>query len=262
MSLLTLASVCKRFGATEIIRSVSLEIEAGEKHAIIGPNGAGKSTLFHLISGRYGVSSGSIVFKGEPIHNLAPYEIARRGLARSFQVTNIFPRMTVFENIRCALLWSEGYRYSFWNLLGRQTRLNARTMEMLEQIGLADRADLPSGELAYAQQRALELGIAVASGAELIMLDEPVAGMSNSEAENAVALIRRITEGKTLIMVEHDMNIVFDIADRISVLVYGEIIATDKPANIRSNPRVQEAYLGDVDLDASSQADSEALSDA
>lgn len=250
MSLLTLDSVLKSFGATEIIRNVSLNIEAGEKHAIIGPNGAGKSTLFHLISGHYNVSSGAISFKGKAIQNLPPYNIARRGLARSFQVTNIFHRMTVFENIRCALLWSEGYRYSFWRLLGRQTELNTKANDVLEQIGLLDKASLPSGELAYAQQRALELGIAVASGAELIMLDEPVAGMSNSEAENAVALIRRITEGKTLIMVEHDMNIVFDIADRISVLVYGEIIATDTPENIRSNARVQEAYLGEVPSDA------------
>ena len=250
MSLLTLDSVLKSFGATEIIRNVSLNIEAGEKHAIIGPNGAGKSTLFHLISGHYNVSSGAISFKGKAIQNLPPYNIARRGLARSFQVTNIFHRMTVFENVRCALLWSEGYRYSFWRLLGRQTELNIKANDVLEQIGLSDKASLPSGELAYAQQRALELGIAVASGAELIMLDEPVAGMSNSEAENAVALIRRITEGKTLIMVEHDMNIVFDIADRISVLVYGEIIATDTPENIRSNARVQEAYLGEVPSDA------------
>ena len=250
MSLLTLDSVLKSFGATEIIRNVSLNIESGEKHAIIGPNGAGKSTLFHLISGHYNVSSGAISFKGKAIQNLPPYNIARRGLARSFQVTNIFHRMTVFENVRCALLWSEGYRYSFWRLLGRQTELNTKANDVLEQIGLSDKASLPSGELAYAQQRALELGIAVASGAELIMLDEPVAGMSNSEAENAVALIRRITEGKTLIMVEHDMNIVFDIADRISVLVYGEIIATDTPENIRSNARVQEAYLGEVPSDA------------
>ena len=250
MSLLTLDSVLKSFGATEIIRNVSLNIEAGEKHAIIGPNGAGKSTLFHLISGHYNVSSGAISFKGKAIQNLPPYNIARRGLARSFQVTNIFHRMTVFENVRCALLWSEGYRYSFWRLLGRQTELNTKANDVLEQIGLSDKASLPSGELAYAQQRALELGIAVASGAELIMLDEPVAGMSNSEAENAVALIRRITEGKTLIMVEHDMNIVFDIADRISVLVYGEIIATDTPQNIRSNARVQDAYLGEVPSDA------------
>ncbi|MEQ8955586.1 MAG: ABC transporter ATP-binding protein [Gammaproteobacteria bacterium] len=245
MSVLRLGNVRKNFGETEIIRDVSLAIEAGEKHAIIGPNGAGKSTLFHLISGKLNVSSGTINYKGEAIHNRKPYEINRLGIARSFQVTNIFHRLSVFENIRCALLWSEGYRYSFWRLLGRQRQLNDKTLHTLSEIGLADKAQYPAGELAYAQQRALELGIAIASGAEFIMLDEPVAGMSHSEAQSAVQLIRKITEGKTLIMVEHDMNIVFDVADRISVLVYGEIIASDTPQNIRANPKVQEAYLGE-----------------
>ena len=246
MAILSLIDVKKNFGITEIIRGVSLDIVEGEKHAIIGPNGAGKSTLFHLISGRYNLTAGSIRFKEEQIENKPPYEIARLGLARSFQVTNIFQRMSVFENIRCALFWSKGYGYSFWHLLGKQTELNDEAMHVLEQIGLADRAKFPSGELAYAELRALELGVAIASGSELIMLDEPVAGMSHSEAQNAVELIHKITEGKTLIMVEHDMNIVFDVADRISVLVYGEIIATDAPKNIRANPKVQEAYLGEV----------------
>ena len=231
MAILTLNNVRKDFGETAIIRGVSLDIEEGEKHAIIGPNGA---------------SAGSITFKKSEIQDKAPYEISRLGLARSFQVTNIFQRMNVFENIRCALFWSKGYRYSFWHLLGRQKELNEQAMHVLEQIGLTDKALFPSGELAYAQQRALELGIAIASGAELIMLDEPVAGMSHSEAKAAVRLIRKITEGKTLIMVEHDMNIVFDVADRISVLVYGEVIATDTPEKIRSNSSVQEAYLGEV----------------
>jgi branched-chain amino acid transport system ATP-binding protein len=246
MSILSLQNVTKKFGETEIIRGVSLDIRQGEKHAIIGPNGAGKSTLFHLISGRYSVSSGTIHFKGAPIHNKAPYEIARLGLARSFQVTNIFPLMSVFENIRCALLWSMGYKYSFWSMLGKQKALNDKADHTLNEIGLYDRRNFPAGELAYAEQRALELGVAIASGAEMILLDEPVAGMSLSEARNAVALINRITEGKTLIMVEHDMNIVFDMADRISVLVYGEVIASDTPENVRSNPNVQEAYLGEV----------------
>jgi branched-chain amino acid transport system ATP-binding protein len=246
MAILSLKDVKKNFGITEIIRGVSLDIVEGEKHAIIGPNGAGKSTLFHLISGRYNVTDGSIRFKEQQIENKPPYEIARMGLARSFQVTNIFQRMSVFENIRCALFWSKGYGYSFWHLLGRQTELNDEAMHVLEQIGLADRAKFPSGELAYAELRALELGVAIASGSELIMLDEPVAGMSHSEAQNAVELIRKITKGKTLIMVEHDMNIIFDVADRISVLVYGEIIATDEPKKIRANPKVQEAYLGEV----------------
>jgi len=246
MAILSLVDVKKNFGDTEIIRGVSLDIVEGEKHAIIGPNGAGKSTLFHLISGRYNVSAGNIRFREQQIENKPPYEIARMGLARSFQVTNLFQRMSVFENIRCALFWSKGYGYSFWHLLGRQTELFDEAMHVLEQIGLTGKAKFPSGELAYAEQRALELGVAIASGAELIMLDEPVAGMSHSEAQNAVELIRKITEGKTLIMVEHDMNIVFDVADRISVLVYGEVIATDKPKNIRANPKVQEAYLGEV----------------
>lgn len=246
MSILTLKNVSKQFGLAKIIRDVNLNIEEGEKHAIIGPNGAGKSTLFHLISGRYGVSSGEIHFKDKPIHNLDPFEITRRGLARSFQVTNIFPLLSVFENIRCALLWSTGYRYSFWQLLSKQTHLNEKTESVLEQIGLHERRDLPAGELAYAEQRALELGIAIASGAEMILLDEPVAGMSHSEAKAAVALIRKVTQGKTLIMVEHDMDIVFDLADKISVLVYGEIIASDTPEKIRANPKVQEAYLGEV----------------
>jgi len=250
MGILTLTAVHKNFGETEIIRGVSLDIEQGEKHAIIGPNGAGKSTLFHLISGLHRVTTGTITFKQDEIQNKTPYEVSRLGLARSFQVTNIFARMNVFENVRCALLWSSGYRYSFWHLLGSQGEINDRAMEVLDQIGLKNKALFPAGELAYAQQRALELGIAIAGGAELIMLDEPVAGMSHSEASNAVDLIRRVTAGKTLIMVEHDMNIVFDLADRISVLVYGEIIASDKPENIRANSRVQEAYLGEVGSNA------------
>lgn len=250
MTVLALNNVTKNFGETKIIRSVTLNIEQGEKHAIIGPNGAGKSTLFHLISGLYNVTSGSIRFKEQNIQNKRPYEINRLGLARSFQVTNIFARMNVFENIRCALLWSSGYRYSFWNFLGRQKELNEKTIQVLEQIGLKDKMLIPAGELAYAQQRALELGITIASGAEVIMLDEPVAGMSHSEAQNTVELIRRITEGKTLIMVEHDMNVVFDVADRISVLVYGEIIASDAPEKIRVNAQVKEAYLGEAATNA------------
>lgn len=250
MAILSLQGVSKQFGETQIIRDVSLDVEQGEKHAIIGPNGAGKSTLFHLISGRHPLTSGSIYFRDAAIHNRPPFEIARLGLARSFQVTNIFPRMSVFENIRCALLWSSGYRYSFWHMLGRQRGLNTRAEEVLEQIGLRDRHNVPAGELAYAEQRALELGITIASGADVILLDEPVAGMSLSEAKNAVQLIRRVTEGKTLLMVEHDMNIVFDLADRISVLVYGEIIASDSPEKIRGNRSVQEAYLGEVVTDA------------
>ncbi|MCP3973296.1 MAG: ABC transporter ATP-binding protein, partial [bacterium] len=154
--------------------------------------------------------------------------------------------MTVFENVRCGLLWAMGYKYSFWNFVSRDTELNRRTEEVLESVGLTTRRDFPAAMLPYADQRALELAITIGSGADLLLLDEPTAGMSHSETDQAVELIRKITEGKTLIMVEHDMGVIFDLADRISVLVYGEIIATDTPDRIRKNKAVQEAYLGEA----------------
>ncbi|MEO5697081.1 MAG: ATP-binding cassette domain-containing protein, partial [Burkholderiaceae bacterium] len=193
---------------------------------------------------RFPVTSGEVRLNGENITGMAPFMINRRGLSRSFQVTNIFPRLTVFENIRCGVLWSLGYRYSFWNLIGRARDATERTDAILEQINLASRRDVPAGVLSYAEQRSLEIGITIAGGADVIMLDEPTAGMSHSETEHSVGLIRRVTEGKTLIIVEHDMGVVFDLADRISVLVYGQIIATDTPQRIRANAAVQEAYLG------------------
>lgn len=241
---LNLKDVHKHFGTSKIINGVNLEVLAGERHAIIGPNGAGKSTLFNLISGFYEVSSGCIELNGQAITAMEPYQINRRGLSRSFQVTNIFPQMTVFENIRCSLLWPMGYKYSFWNLCSRLKKVNRQAEEILERIRLTGRRDIPAGLLAYAEQRALEIGITIAGDTDVILLDEPTAGMSMSETNRAVELIREVTEGKTLLVVEHDMGVVFDLADRISVLVYGEIVATDLPHNIRNNQDVQEAYLG------------------
>jgi branched-chain amino acid transport system ATP-binding protein len=243
-SALQLVDLHKRFGDTPIIRGVNLDVRQGERHALIGPNGAGKSTLFHLISGRFPVSSGQVMLKGEDITGLPPYMINRRGLSRSFQVTNIFPRLSVYENIRCGILWSLGYRYSFWRMVEKARDARERTEAVMAQINLVSRRDVLAGVLSYAEQRALEIGITIASGADVIMLDEPTAGMSLSETEHAVELIRRISEGKTLLIVEHDMSVVFDLADRISVLVYGQLIATDTPENIRANAAVQEAYLG------------------
>jgi branched-chain amino acid transport system ATP-binding protein len=241
---IALRNVHKRFGATRIIEDVSLAIPRGQRHAIIGPNGAGKTTLFNMISGRLTVSSGTIELAGKPIHNRPPHEINRMGLSRSFQVTSLFHRLSVFENIRCALLWSHGYRYSFWHLLGAQRALNAAAESLLVQLNLQDRRDIVAGLLSYAEQRALEIGITIAGGAEIVLLDEPTAGMNQSETERAVALIRQVTVGKTLVMVEHDMGVVFDLADAITVLVYGKIVASGAPAQIRADPTVRAAYLG------------------
>jgi branched-chain amino acid transport system ATP-binding protein len=241
---LELQGVQKTFGRTEIVRGVDLRIERGERHALIGPNGAGKSVLFHLISAHFPLTAGRIALHGESITGKRPHEINRRGLSRSFQVTNLFHRMTVFENVRCAVLWPMGYKYAFWRSVDRLADANERAMKIVEEIGLTARAQVPAGILSYAEQRALEIGITIAGGADVILLDEPTAGMSRTETEAAVALIRRISEGRTLLIVEHDMSVVFELADRISVLVYGRIVATGAPAEIRANNAVREAYLG------------------
>ena len=241
---LSLCGVNKSFGNMQIIRGVNLDIKKGERHAIIGPNGAGKTTLFNLMSGRFRLSSGEILLNGERVDGLPPHQINRKGLSRSFQITSIFHRLSVFENLRCALLWSMGYRYSFWTPLWRQRELNEKTARMLEELNLTSRGDTPAGLLSYADQRALEIGMTIAGGASVILLDEPTAGMSNTETDNAVELIRRVSKDKTLVMVEHDMKVVFDLADIITVLVYGQVIASGPPAAVRANPAVQEAYLG------------------
>ncbi len=241
---LQLDNVTKRFGRTEIIRGISLSIAAGERHAVIGPNGAGKSTLFNLVSGRFAPSSGRILLKGQDVTGRKPFEINRLGLSRSFQITNIFHRLSVFENLRCAVLWSLGYRYAFWRNLNKLTDAEARAEDILQRIGLKRRRKTLAGLLTYAEQRALEIGITIAGGADVILLDEPTAGMSRSETANAVALIRDVTAGKTLVMVEHDMSVVFGLADRIPVVVYGQVIASGPPEQIRGDARVREAYLG------------------
>ena len=244
MTAIELEGVHKSFGVTPIIRGVSLAIEAGTRQALIGPNGAGKSTIFNLITGKYPVTRGRVRLKGEDVTGLRPYEINRRGLSRSFQVTNIFPWLSVFENVRCSVLWSLGYGYGFWRFVHRARDIQERTETVLEQLNLTGRRHVPAGVLSYAEQRALEIGITIAGGADVILLDEPTSGMSRGETEHVVQLIRQVTAGKTLIMVEHDMSVVFDLADKIAVLVYGQMIAHDAPERIRANAAVQEAYLG------------------
>jgi branched-chain amino acid transport system ATP-binding protein len=241
---LELKNVRKNFGRSEIIRGANLQVRRGERCALIGPNGAGKSTLFNLISGEFGVSAGDIQMNGRSIAGLRPFEISRLGLSRGFQISNLFHRLTVHENLLCAVLWSLGYRYSFWHRIPALFNAHERANAVMEQIGLQRRRDVAVGLLSYAEQRALEIGVTIASGAEVILLDEPTAGMSRSESDAMVDLIRNVTDGKTLVVVEHDMGVVFGLADKIAVLVYGQVIACDTPDAIRANAEVQEAYLG------------------
>jgi branched-chain amino acid transport system ATP-binding protein len=249
---LELKDLRKSFGKTEIIRGVSLAVRPGERIGIIGPNGAGKSTLFNLISGRFAPSSGQVLLNGQRIDGQQPYEINRAGLSRSFQITHVFPKLSVFENLRCGLLWSMGYKYSFWKFLADLKDANERTLELMSMIKLDKKRDMLAANLTYSEQRALEIGITIAGGAPVILLDEPTAGMSRSESRDFVRLIKEVTVGKTLLTVEHDMGVVFGLADKIAVVVYGEVIDFDLPENVRANPRVQEAYLGSTVADAQS----------
>lgn len=246
---LELRDLRKSFGKTEIIRGVNLSVASGERVAIIGPNGAGKSTLFNLISGRFAPTSGDVILNGQRINGLAPYEINRKGLSRSFQITNIFPKLSVFENLRCGVLWSMGYKYTFLRFLSNLHDANERAKQLMEMIKLDKKRDTLAMNLTYAEQRALEIGITIAGGANVILLDEPTAGMSKTETTRFIHLIKEVTEGRTLLTVEHDMGVVFGLADKIAVVVYGEVIAYDTPDKVRANQRVQEAYLGSVVAD-------------
>lgn len=247
---LELKNLRKSFGKTEIIRGINLAVNPGERVAIIGPNGAGKSTLFNLISGRFEPTSGEVLLNGIRIDGKKPFEINRLGLSRSFQITNIFPKLSVFENLRCSVLWSLGYRYTFFKFLADLDDANARADELMQMIKLDKKHDVLAMNLTYAEQRALEIGITIGGGAGVILLDEPTAGMSKSETSRFIDLIKTVTEGKTLLTVEHDMGVVFGLADKIAVVVYGEVIAFDTPDAVRANARVQEAYLGSAVADA------------
>ena len=250
MYAIELQDLRKNFGKTEIIRGANLAVKAGERVAVIGPNGAGKSTLFNLISGRLAPTSGEVLLNGQSVVGLRPYEINRLGLSRSFQITNIFPKLSVFENLRCGVLWSLGYRYTFLRFLSKLDDANERTEQLMRQVGLERKRDVLAVNLTYAEQRALEIGVTIAGGANVILLDEPTAGMSKTETAHFIALIKQVTVGKTLLTVEHDMGVVFGLADKIAVVVYGEIIAFDTPDAVRANAKVQEAYLGSSVADA------------
>ena len=242
---LELEDLHKSFGQTQIIRGVHWTVKRGERHGLIGPNGAGKSTLFNLISGHYVPSHGDIRLNGRSISGLTPYAINRRGLSRSFQITNVFPRMTVAENMRISVMGRHGHRFTLFRPIAGLRAVAAEVDDFLEKLRLTKRRDTLAGDLAYSEQRILEMGMALATDPEILLLDEPTAGMSREESAYIVDLIRSVTEGRTLVVVEHDMSVVFTLCDRISVLVYGEIIASGEPAQVRADRRVQEAYLGE-----------------
>ncbi|GLU32614.1 ABC transporter ATP-binding protein [Trinickia caryophylli] len=242
---LTLTGVEQRFGATCVLAGVDLSIEAGERHALIGPNGAGKSTLFDVIGGVVRPSRGRVFVGGIDVTGRPPHAIARMGLARSFQTTSIFARMTVLENLRCAVRCGSARPRGWRRFVGAAREVDARAWQLLDALALAEAAERLAGTLSYGEQRALDLGIAVASGAATLLVDEPTAGMNRDEARRAVALLRRVSEGKALLMIEHDMEAVFGLADRVSVLVQGRIVATGTPDAIRADARVRAAYLGE-----------------
>jgi len=242
--ILELKGISKSFKGTKIIDHVNLGVFKGEKHALIGPNGAGKTTLFNLITGKYRPTRGSIIFKEKRIDRYSIYRITQQGIARSFQVTNIFKDMTVYENLRNAVVSRYNCNLSLFPLLNNMDFIDKRVDYFLGKINLVALKHEKAGTLSYGQQRALEMGIAIALEPELVLLDEPTAGMTKEETIEVMELIKQIIENKTMIIIEHDMEVVFNLADRISVLHYGRIIATGTPVEIKQNKQVKDAYLG------------------
>lgn len=244
MTALELRDIRHDFSGLQVLAGIDLEIPEGKRHAVIGPNGAGKSTLFNIITGRYAPRQGRVLYRGRDITGASPHRIARMGVGRSFQIINTFPRLTVFQNVRSAVLSRRGVRLDAWSLLDGQADVTRETEEVLAMVGLRDRRDVPASALSYGEQRELEIALTVAPRPDLVMLDEPTAGLNRDDSRRAVALIRRVTEGRTLVMVEHDMDVVFDLADHISVIYYGRVLATGTPDEIRSSEEVKRAYLG------------------
>jgi len=248
MNILETKGLYHDFSGLEVLFGVDLQVQGGERHAVIGPNGAGKTTLFNVITGTYRPSRGQVFFKGKEITGSRPYELTRLGLGRSFQITSTFNRLTTFQNIRLAILSKKGIRFNFFRKVDKMRDITRETDEVLRRINLDRERDMPAGLLSYGKHRSLEISMALATDPDLIMLDEPTAGMSRDETHYAVELIRRLTEGKTLVVIEHDMDVVFSLADRITVLHYGQILASGPPAEIKQNQAVKDAYLGELEV--------------
>ena len=248
MNILETKDLKHDFSGLKVLFGIDLQVKDGERHAVIGPNGAGKTTLFNTITGTYKPSSGKVFFKGKEITGYKPHQLARIGMGRSFQITSTFTNLTAFQNVRLAVLSKRGVRFNLFRSVDRMKDITAETEMVLDRIGLLKERDVPASMLSYGKARALEISMALATDPELVLLDEFAAGMSRDETHNAVALIRKLTEGKTVVIIEHDMDVVFSIADRITVLHYGKILASGKPDEIRINKDVKDAYLGDLEV--------------
>jgi branched-chain amino acid transport system ATP-binding protein len=247
MNILETKGLHQDFSKLQVLSDVNLQVKAGERHAVIGPNGAGKTTLFNVITGTYRPSKGQVFFKGKDITGAPPYALTRLGMGRSFQITSTFDRMTTFQNIRLAVLSKRGIRFNLWRRVDKMEEVTREADEVIRRINLDRERDFPAGVLSYGKHRSLEISLALATDPELVLLDEPTAGMSRDETHHAVALIRRLTEGKTVVIIEHDMDVVFSLADRITVLHYGQILTTGTPEEIRQNQAVKDAYLGELE---------------
>ncbi len=247
MNILETKGLYHAFKKLEVLFDINLEVKEGERLALIGPNGAGKTTLFNVITGRYHATQGQVLFKGKAVTQSEPHQLSRLGMGRSFQITTTFAKLTAFQNIRQAILSKRGIRFQMLRKLDKMQNVTQETDEVLKRINLTRERDIPAGLLSYGKHRALEISMALATDPDLIMLDEPTAGMSRDETHTAVELIRRLTEGKTVVIIEHDMDVVFSLADRITVLHYGRILASGPPTEIRDNQEVKDAYLGELE---------------
>lgn len=245
MSLLEVRNLRKSYGALKVTDDLNLSVKEAELHAIIGPNGAGKSTLIAQLSGQAGSDGGSVRFLGAEVMGMPMHKRVQAGMSRSFQITSILPGFTALENVAVAVQAGQGSSFRFFAPVADEAALNDAALEALARVGIDDRAFVRAGSLSHGEKRQLELAIALATRPRLLLLDEPLAGTSGAEADRLIEVMRSLKSELTLVLIEHDMDAVFSLADRISVLVYGRIIATGSPDQIRSDPKVRAAYLGE-----------------
>ena len=246
MNILETKDLYHDYGGLKVLFDVNLQVEEGERHAIIGPNGAGKTTLFNAITGTLCPTQGKVFFKGKDVTGAKPYQLTRLGMGRSFQLTSTFNRLVTFQNVRLAILSRKGIRFNLFRKVDKMMDITQETLEILKRINLDEEMMIPASLLSYGKHRSLEISMALATNPDLILLDEPTAGMSRDETHTAVEMIRRLTEGKTVVIVEHDMDVIFSLADRITVLHYGQILTTGTQNEVRNNQAVKDAYLGET----------------